>query len=263
MNWGALASIVLAELLYVRAVRILGGRGFSVPAWQQVAFHAGMTLWAVGLLSPIDSLGEEGLTMHMVQHLLIADIAAPMILVGMRSPVLLFLLPRPLLVAVARRRRLRGFFRLLRRPLVAVPVYVVVLYFWHFSFAFEAAVEYELVHVLQHSSFVGIGILVWWSALEPKRRQVPGELWKVPYLIGSRLAGMFLGMAFVITREPVYTGVYGTGERALGLEAVADQQIAGALMLITDGLIMFGALCFFFWRASRDDPDPHGRGSRD
>ena len=72
---------------------------------------------------------------------------------------------------------------------------------------------------------------------------------------------MFLGMAFVITREPVYTSVYGRGERALGLEAVQDQQIAGALMLITDGLIMFGALCFFFWRASRDDPDPHGRGA--
>ena len=261
MNWGALASIVVAELLYARAVRRLGGRGFGVSGWQQVAFHAGMALWAVGLLSPIDSLGEEGLTMHMVQHLLIADIAAPLILIGIRSPVMLFVPPRPLLVAFARTGWLRTAFRTLRRPLVAVPVYVAVLYFWHFAFAFEAAVEHELVHVLQHSSFVGIGILVWWSALEPKRRQVPGELWKVPYIIGSRLAGMFLGMAFVITREPVYTAVYGRGERALGLEAVADQQIAGALMLITDGAIMFGALCFFFWRASRDDPEERSAGS--
>ena len=255
MNWGALASILLAEWLYVRAVRRLGGRGFQVGTWQQVAFHAGMTLWAVGLLSPVDHLGEEGLTMHMVQHLLIADIAAPLILAGIRSPVMLFLPPRPVLVAFARRGWLRTAFRTLRKPLVAVPVYVLVLYGWHFAFAFEAAVEHELVHVLQHSSFVGIGILVWWSALEPKRRRVPGELWKVPYIIGSRLAGMFLGMAFVITREPVYPSVYGTGERALGLGAVDDQQIAGALMLITDGLIMFGALTFFFWRASRDDPE--------
>ena len=259
MNWGALASILLAEVLYVRAVQRLSGRGFQVPAWQQVAYHAGMLLWAVGLLSPVDRLGEEGLTMHMVQHLLIADIAAPMILIGIRSPVMLFVPPRPLLVAFARRRPLRASFRMLRRPLVAVPLYVLVLYGWHFAFAFEAAVRYDLVHVLQHASFVAIGILVWWSALEPKRRRVPGELWKIPYLIGARLAGMFLGMAFVITREPVYTEVYGSGERGLGLEAVADQQIAGALMLVTDGLIMFGTLCFFFWRASRDDPDPHGR----
>ena len=255
MNWGALASILVAEWLYVRAVRRLGARGFRVGPWQQVAFHAGMALWAVGLLSPVDRLGEEGLTMHMVQHLLIADIAAPLILIGIRSPVLLFVPPRPLLVGLARRRRLRAACRRLRRPLVAVPVYVLVLYLWHFSFAFEAAVRNDLVHVLQHSSFVGIGILVWWSALEPKRRRVPGELWKIPYLIGARLAGMFLGMAFVITREPVYASVYGTDERALGLEAVADQQIAGALMLITDGAIMFGALCFFFWRASRDAPE--------
>jgi cytochrome c oxidase assembly factor CtaG len=136
-----------------------------------------------------------------------------------------------------------------------VPVYVVVLYLWHFDFMFEAAVRDPFVHVLQHSSFVGIGILVWWSALEPKRRSVPGELWKIPYLIGSRLAGMFLGMAFIITRVPVYTEVYGSGERALGLGAVTDQQTAGGIMLVTDGAIMFGALCFFFWRASRDDPE--------
>jgi putative membrane protein len=132
---------------------------------------------------------------------------------------------------------------------------VLVLYFWHFSFSFEAAVRNDLVHTLQHGSFVGIGILVWWSAIEPKRRHIPGELWKVPYLLGSRIAGMFLGMAFILTRSPVYTDVYGTGERALGFAAVADQQTAGAIMLITDGAIMFGALTFFFWRASRDDPE--------
>ncbi len=255
MNWGALASIVAAELLYVRAVRILGRRGYAVPGRQQACFHGGMALWVIGLLSPVDSLGEEGLTMHMVQHLLIADIGAPLLLLGMRSPVLVFLLPRQVLVPLARRPRLRAAFRTLRRPLVAVPVYVVVLYFWHFSFAFEAAVRNDLVHIVQHASFVGIGMLVWWSAIEPKRRHVPGELWKVPYLLGSRLAGMFLGMAFVLTRSPVYTEVYGSGERALGFDAVADQQTAGALMLITDGAIMFGALTFFFWRASRDDPE--------
>ena len=66
MNWGALASIVAAELLYVRAVRILARRGYRVPVRQQACLHAGMALWVVGLLSPVDALGEEGLTMHMV-----------------------------------------------------------------------------------------------------------------------------------------------------------------------------------------------------
>lgn len=64
--------------------------------------------------------------------------------------------------------------------------------------------------------------------------------------------GMFLGMSFVLIRVPIYTGVYGAGERGYGLEAVADQQVAGALMVIVDLLIMVFALCFFFLRAGQD-----------
>jgi putative copper resistance protein D len=146
----------------------------------------------------------------------------------------------------------RRAFRWLRRPLVAVPIYAFVLYGWHFSFAFEAAVQNAFVHALQHMSFVGIGVLVWWSALEPKRRRMPGELWKIPYLLGSRMVGMMLGMSFVLIRVPVYTGVYGSGDRGHGLSALGDQQLAGGMMVTLDILIMVFALCFFFFRASQD-----------
>ena len=81
-----------ATALYVRAVRVLGGRGYEVPVWQQVAWYGGIALTAIGLLSPIDGLGEELLSAHMGQHLLIADLAAPLLLVGIRSPVYAFLL---------------------------------------------------------------------------------------------------------------------------------------------------------------------------
>ena len=114
----------------------------------------------------------------MAQHLLIADLAAPLLLVGVRNPVLGFYLPRAALVTLAR-SPLRRWFDLLKRPLVAVPVFVLVLYGWHFSVFFEAAVRNPFVHALQHMSFVAIGVLVWWSALEPKRRRLRGELWKV------------------------------------------------------------------------------------
>jgi len=251
LNPGVIASLLVAEVLYVRALRVLGARGVAVPRLQVLAWHGGLALWIAGLLSPIDAGGHEGLTLHMVQHLLIADLAAPLFLLGIRNPVLVFLLPRPLLVAVARRPRLRGAFRLARRPLVAIGIYALVLYLWHFPFLFETSVQSDLVHAVQHGSFVGIGVLVWWSALEPKRRRLRGELWKIPHIIAARLLGMFLGMAFVVTRVPLYTDVYGSGERALGLSAVADQQTAGGIMMITDGLIMVGALTFFFWRAAQ------------
>lgn len=249
---GVLATLAGMELLYVRAVRILRRRGVRVGRPQQVFWHLGIALWVTGLISPVDALAERGLAFHMAQHLLIADLAAPLLLAGVRNPVLAFFLPRPVLVALARRARLRRAFRTLRRPLVAIAVYVVVLYGWHVGLVFEAAVASDVVHALQHGSFVGIGVLVWWAALEPSRRRFTGELWKIAHILGTRLLGMFLGMAFVLIRVPVYTAAYGTGERAAGLSAVADQQVAGAIMVTVDIYLMVFALCLFFFRAARD-----------
>ena len=251
MDAGALISLVIAEALYLRAVRVLARRGYEVPFWQQAAWHGGIGLTAIGLLSPIDSLGEELLSAHMAQHLLIADLAAPLLLVGMRSPVYAFLLPRPALVALARRRRLRKLFRTVRKPLVAIPVFAALLYGWHLSFMFEAALESMPVHVLQHWAFVFGSVLVWWAPLDPKRRRLHGELWKVGHMIGARLAGMFLGMAFVIMRTPAYDA-YGDSAREHGLSPLGDQQLAGGMMLGVDFLVMVFVLCLFFWAAARD-----------
>jgi putative membrane protein len=251
MDVGALVLVAATEALYLRALRVLKRRGVAVGRGQILLWHAGILLWVIGFFSPLHGLSDELLSAHMAQHLLIADLAAPLLLAGARNPVLGFYLPRPALVTLAR-SPLRRWFDVLKRPLVAVPVYVLVLYGWHFSVFFEAAVRYPLVHALQHMSFVAIGVLVWWSALEPKRRRLRGELWKVPYLIGARMAGMLLGMSFVLIRVPIYTGVYAEGDRGHGFSALADQQTAGAMMVSLDLLIMVFALCFFFYRAAQD-----------
>jgi putative membrane protein len=242
--------LIVAETLYVRALRVLARRGVRVPRGQIVLWHLGLGLQAVALLSPIGSAADELLSAHMVEHILLADLGAPLLLAGIRNPVLAFFLPRDVLVPLARSRRIRGAFRTLRRPLVALPVYTVVLYGWHLGFAFEGAVRHELVHVAQHASFIFAGVLVWWSVLEPKRRQLHGDLWKIGHILGARMIGMFLGMAFVLIRTPVYAGVYGTGERR-GISALADQQTAGAIMVAVDIAIMVFALAFFFWQAAR------------
>lgn len=247
-----IAGVLAVEFLYVRAVVVLRRRGREIGAGQQAAWHGGVVLTALGLLGPFDGLGEELLAAHMAQHLLIADLAAPLLLVGLRTPVLVFFLPRPALVSLARRRRLRSVFRFLRRPLVAIPVWVITLYGWHFGFAFEGALENDLVHALQHESFVAASLLVWWPVLEPKRRRLRGELWKIGHLLGARLAGMMLGMAFLILRTPAYEGFYGDSARRHGLSPLEDQQLAGGLMLTLDVAIMLFALGFFFWRSALD-----------
>ena len=216
---GVIIGLLFAEVLYVRAIRILRRRGRIVSRGQQACWHAGIALQAFGLLGPAGADADHLLTSHMAEHLLIADLAAPLLLAGLRTPVLVFMLPREVLVPLARRHGLRRAFRALRRPLIAVPVYVLSLYGWHFGFAFEAAVRHPLIHALQHLTFVGAAILVWWPALEPKKARIPGELWKVPYILAARFLSMFVGMSFVLIRHPIYAGVYGAGARPHGFTA--------------------------------------------
>jgi cytochrome c oxidase assembly factor CtaG len=244
--------VATLAILYARAVRVLRRRGYRVPVLQQVWWWIGLGLQAVALLGPFDTLADQLISMHMAQHLLLADVAVPFLLAGLRTPVLVFLLPRLVLVPLAHRHTLRRIFRFLRQPLVAIPAYLVILYTWHFAFAFEAALRDPLVHALQHVSFVFAGVLIWWAAIEPQRRRLRGELWKIPYIFAARMVSMFLGVAFVVARTPFYQGFYGDRPRAHGIAPLADTQIAGGLMMTLDILLIAGALCFFFWRAAQD-----------
>jgi putative membrane protein len=246
------ALVALLIALYARAVTILRWRGYSVPAGQQALYYSGAALIAIALLGPPDALSDDLVSAHMSQHLLLADIAAPLLLAGIRTPVLVFMLPRPLLVRFARTRWLRSLFRTLRKPLVAVPIWVLVLYGWHFRFAFQGALEHPFVHALQHWSFFVTSILAWWAVVEPKHGRVGGELWKAGHLIGMRVAGMFLGMAFILMRTQAYPW-YGERAHLHGLDPIRDQQYGGGLMFLVDLLVMFFALGFFFWRAAADN----------
>jgi putative copper resistance protein D len=246
------ALVGLLVALYARAVTVLRWRGYRVPAGQQVWWYLGTALIAIALLGPPDALSDDLLSAHMGQHLLLADIAAPLLLAGMRTPVLMFILPRPVLVPLARTRWLRSLFRFLRKPLVAIALWILVLYGWHFRFAFQGALEHPVVHALQHQAFFVTSLLVWWSVVDPKRRRVNGELWKIGHIIGMRLSGMFLGMAFILMGTQAYPW-YADRAQLHGLDPIRDQQYGGGLMFLTDMLVMFFALGFFFWRAAADN----------
>jgi cytochrome c oxidase assembly factor CtaG len=246
------ALIALATGLYWRAVHILAGRGYRVPRGQQAAWYGGIALTTIALVSPVDTLGSDLLFAHMGQHLLIGDLSAPLFLIGLRTPVYVFFLPRPLLVTLARQTRLRRAFRWLRRPMVAVPVWIVILYGWHIALLFDAASRHPLIHALQHESFVAGSLLVWWSVIEPKRKRIPADLWKVPYLIGARLPGMLLGMAFIVMSTPAYGAFYHSRAELHGFSPLTDQQVAGGMMMGLDLIVMLGSLAYFFYRSSEE-----------
>lgn len=248
----ALGLAVLA-LLYIRAVRVLTGRGFDVPAGQQAFWWVGWLCLSAAFLSPLDEQAQKVVSAHMAQHVLMADIAVPLMLIGIRNPVLQFYLPRPILEPLARRHGLRTLFRKLRQPAVAVGVYTLVLYAWHLGPLFEGALRNQFVHALQHESFIAFSALVWWPIIEPNHRRMPGHLWKIPYIVGARLPTMFLGMAFVVAQSAFYSGFYGTGTRAGGLSPVADQQLGGAIMMVVDIITLMAVLTVVFWRSASDE----------
>ena len=242
-----IAVVALLLAFYWRAVAVLRWRGFAVPRIQQALWYAGVALIAIALLGPPDALSDDLLSAHMAQHLLLADLAAPLLLAGVRTPVLQFLLPRPILVPLMRTHWLRQLFRWLRRPLVAMSLWAVVLYGWHLGFAFQGALENPWVHGLQHQSFFVTSILVWWSIMEPKKRHLAGDAWKARHMVGMRLAGMSLGMAFILLRVQAYPW-YGERAHLHGLSVLADQHLGGALMLAVDAVVMVVALGFLSGR---------------
>ncbi len=253
MDLTAIYLLGLPAVLYWRALKVLGRRGLRVPAWQKAAWFAGIALIGAALLSPLDDLGDTDLvSAHMAQHLMIGDLSAPLLLIGLRWPVYPFLLPRSLFASLARTQWLRRTFRFLKQPLVAAPLWILILYGWHVAPAYDAALRNPVLHAVQHQTFLAGSLLVWLPVLEPARARVPGALWKIAHITGVRFAGMFLGMAFVIVSHPFYQGFY--GDRALqhGISPTTDQGIAGALMLTVDFVVMIGALLFFFLRSAED-----------
>lgn len=249
--------------LYIRALGVLRARNLRVGRGQQACWWIGIALLTIGLNGPLDAYDGELMSAHMAQHLLLGDLAAPFLLAGLRAPMLLFYLPRPALVLLARRRLLRRIFRFLRQPLVALPLYVLTIYAWHASFLFEGALRNPFLHALQHEFFLAANLLLWWPVLEPARRRMPGELWKIGYIFAARMSTMFLGMIFVFTTTVLYSGVYGTGERPGGFSPRSDQGTAGGLMMTLDIVIMVSALAWFFWKASQqEDRDQAREASR-
>ena len=245
------AVLLLACGLYLRALRILRSRRLSVSALQQSCWWIGIALLTIGLMGPPDAYDHRLLSAHMAQHQLIGDLSAPFLLAGMRSPLLLFYLPRDVLVGLARQHWLRRAFRVLRRPLVALPLYVLTVYAWHYGALFEGALRHPLLHALQHECFLAVNLLLWWSVLEPQRRRMGGQLWKIGYLFAARMSTMFLGMVFLFAKGVLYAGAYGTGPRE-GVSALSDQQTAGGMMMTLDIVIMVVTTCWFFWLASSE-----------
>ncbi len=238
-----LVPLALGALLYWKRARTLARRGTPVAEWRYFLFSLGIALVVVALVSPIATLGEEeSFAFHMVQHLLLGDIAPLCIVAGLTGPLL-----RPLLSV----RAVRAL-RVLAHPLVALPLWTVNLFLWHIPYFWEAALRHQAVHALEHLCFFTAGAIMWAAVVE----LLPGPEWfgtgaKMGYVLAVRAVSTVLGNVLVWAGTPFYS-FYEDATRPWGLSAAADQGIAGGVMMIEGSLVTIGALAWLFLRLAAE-----------
>ena len=164
----------------VRAVWAQAGRGHGVSGARALSFGVGLAVIAASLFSPLDNLADALFSAHMVQHLLLIMIAAPLLVLGAPLVPMLWALPAARRRAVGgwwnRSRAVRPAVLVLTHPGVAFTLHTLALWFWHFPLPYQAALEHEWLHALEHLSFVGTASLLWWVVLQPvgpRRRPHP------------------------------------------------------------------------------------------
>ena len=252
----ALSLAAIAIAFFLQGWRRLHRRRPELAPWTRIPlFVAGVVLVLLGLVSPLDAVAEEYLqSAHMLQHVLIADLGIALTLVAVRGPLALFFLPRDLLAPLARVRVLRRALAFLLRPAVAISLWVATLVAWHVPALYEAALESPAVHRLEHLSFVVVGLLVWTLIVDPAHHLRLTVTERIGVAVLLFWLGQVLSYVFIFGFEPYYDVYAEQPERLLGLSPLADQRLAGVVMMVEQALTLGVALVVLFRSARRARP---------
>jgi len=237
----SVAILLVAAGYAIADARVRGTRASIPRPHAAAAFFSGLAVLLVALTGPLDRAVATSFSAHMVQHLLITMVAPPVLLLG--APVTLALVawpgaPRRALLGATR----SGLARLLTHPAVAWALFFGVLWGVHLTGFYDAALRNPAIHALEHTLLLGTALLFWMPIVHadpaPSRLSYPA---RILYLFVAMPAMAFLGLVLVSAQEPLYA----TYARAEGTaRAIADQQIAGAIMWAGTMVLIVPALAF-------------------
>jgi putative membrane protein len=235
----------VALIAYALRARTLRDQGRPVAPLRMASFAVGIALVVAGLTTPLAHIGGELVLAHMAQHLMIADLGALFIVLGLTGPLL-----QPLLAT-----RLARSLRFLAHPVVAFTLWALDLYIWHIPTLYEASLGSAAVHALQHTTFVFFGITMWFALLGP----LPQPAWfgngaKLFYIVAVRLTGALLGNVFVWS-ESVFYPDYRPGQASWDITPLEDQGIAGTLMMIEGSIVTVVLLGWLFLKTARESEE--------
>ena len=232
------------------------GGARAAPMGKLVLWYTGILCLFLALISPIDRIGEQLASAHMVQHLLLADLVPIALTVALTKHIL-----RPVTRRIHWLERKAGPFG---HPAFGVVAYVAAMWFWHVPVFYDAALEHSTVHVLEHLSFAAAGLLYWWHLLSPIRSRFRlGGLGPVLYMASTKILVGFLGILLAFGPTLLYGGYeLPPGDTRWGLSPLDDQHVAGLIMALEQSLVMGVALAYLFVRMLNESEEEDQRAER-
>lgn len=243
ITW-SLAPGPIVLLASLTAWYVVRWRRVGAGAWRLASFLAGIAMCVAALLSPVDPLGERLFLMHMVQHLLLLDIAPVLLLLGLTRKIM-----RPATRRLLVIERSVGF---LATPVFAISLYVATMWFWHVPALYDLAAENDLVHGLEHISFAIAGGMYWWQIFSP----IPGRhrlmgLGPAGYMLSTKVLVGLLGVFLTFAPASFYE-FYESQPPTWGLDPAEDQAVGGAIMALEQMIVMGAAFAWLFVRMLGD-----------
>jgi cytochrome c oxidase assembly factor CtaG len=237
-----LLGVLALGMLYLKGWRLARAPGEAHrPGLGRFAlFGFGLLAILIALVSPVDVLGQQLMVMHMLQHILLLDIAPILTILGLTKVLL-----RPAtrrLTAIERRAGL------LAHPAFAIVAYAGLMWLWHIPAMYDAALRYPNLHALEHICFGAAGALYWWHLISPIRSRMRlGGMGPVIYMVTTKLLVGILGIVLAFAPHALYA-FYVHHPHYWGLSAANDQSLAGLTMALEQSIVMGIALVWLFMR---------------
>jgi putative membrane protein len=227
------ALSAVAALCFARGFVRLRRRGREdhAPWSRAVLFASGLALIVIPLVSPLDELGDRYLlSAHMLQHMLIGDAGPALIVVALRGPLLLFVIPTAALTTLGHSTRARKIGAWLVRPAVVLAIWAAAFGLWHIPAAYDYAATHQAVHDLEHASYVFAGFLVWTVLIDPTGRGRVSRGRRLALIAALLAVGTVIADTLIFSLTPLYSTYADEPHRVFGLSPLRDQQLAGLLM---------------------------------
>lgn len=236
--WLILGSVVAAYLIW--SARHERDTGQATSPHDRRLFLSGMAVLFVASEWPLHDLAEHTWYMaHMVQHMAYTLVAAPLLVAG---------IPAWMWRAVFRVPVLARVWRSVTRPVMAIAIFNGVLLFTHWPAVVTASVGSEPLHLALHCLIVLSAVIMWWPVFSPLPEMPPiSPPGQILYLFVQSLVPTIPASFLTFGHQPLYK-VYATFPRLFGISAMTDQLIAGLIMKILGGLILWGFIAVIFFR---------------